>query len=146
MQVGIGDWEARRAGNCKAFAAEWVGRAAFRAKYGQMSDDQYVAALLSNAGLDASRGAALAAALKGGAATRADVLLRVADDAELKLREKSRAFVLMEYYGYLRRDADAGGYGYWLDKLNGFGGDFVRAEMVKAFLDSIEYRRRFEAR
>ncbi|HEX6729036.1 MAG TPA: hypothetical protein VF074_03450 [Pyrinomonadaceae bacterium] len=30
-----------------------------------------------------------------------------------------------------------------LNKLNQFGGDFRRAEMVKAFIASIEYRSRF---
>jgi WD40 repeat protein/cell division septation protein DedD len=146
VQVGIGDWEGRLAQNRRAFAEEWVNRPEFKAKYGGMSDEQYAAALLSNAGLDSSRAGPLAAALKAGTLSRADVLLRVADDAELKLKEKSRAFVLMQYYGYLRRDPDAEGYDYWLNKLNSFDGDFVRAEMVKAFLDSDEYRRRFEMR
>ena len=40
-------------------------------------------------------------------------------------------------------DADFGGYSFWLGKLNEFGGDFVRAEMVKAFISSTEYRTRF---
>jgi hypothetical protein len=145
MQVGIGDWEARLAANRRAFAGEWVNRAEFKAKYGAMTDEQYVGALLSNTGLDASRGAALVAALKGGT-SRAEVLLAVADDAELKRKETSRAFVLMEYYGYLRRDPDAEGYGYWLSKLDSFNGNYIQAEMVKAFLESIEYRRRFEPR
>ena len=57
----------------------------------------------------------------------------------------------MQYYGYLRRNPDDApeqnlnfaGYNFWLGKLNEFGGNFVRAEMVKAFLDSAEYRGRF---
>ena len=49
----------------------------------------------------------------------------------------------MEYFGYLRRDPDAEGYNHWLQKLNDFNGDFVRAEMVKAFITSTEYRQRF---
>jgi len=53
------------------------------------------------------------------------------------------AFVQMEYFGYLRRDPDAEGFNHWLSKLNDFNGDYVRAEMVKAFLDSVEYRARF---
>ena len=35
------------------------------------------------------------------------------------------------------------GYQFWLSKLNLFGGDFVKAEMVKAFIASKEYRGRF---
>jgi hypothetical protein len=57
--------------------------------------------------------------------------------------------VLMEYFGYLRRnpndppDSGFSGYLFWLAKLEQFNGDFVKAEMVKAFLDSSEYQRRF---
>jgi len=63
--------------------------------------------------------------------------------------EKNRAFVLMQYFGYLRRnpnenpDSDHTGYDHWLRKLNDFGGNFVNAEMVKAFLNATEYRERF---
>ncbi len=38
---------------------------------------------------------------------------------------------------------DHTGYDFWLAKLNAFHGDFQQAEMVKAFLGSIEYRLRF---
>ena len=55
----------------------------------------------------------------------------------------------MQYFGYLRRnpddapDVDFAGYNFWLNKLNEFNGNFVKAEMVKAFLVSTEYRQRF---
>ena len=55
----------------------------------------------------------------------------------------------MEYFGYLRRnpnegqDTDYSGYESWLNKLNAFNGNFVSAEMVKAFITSTEYRTRF---
>jgi hypothetical protein len=52
-------------------------------------------------------------------------------------------FVMMEYFGYLRRDPDEDGYRFWLNKLNQFNGNFEQAEMVKAFISSSEYRRRF---
>jgi hypothetical protein len=32
---------------------------------------------------------------------------------------------------------------FWVNKLNQFKGDFLQAEMVKAFLSSAEYRGRF---
>ncbi|MET0647309.1 MAG: DUF4214 domain-containing protein, partial [Pyrinomonadaceae bacterium] len=71
------------------------------------------------------------------------------DDAEFRQREFNRAFVLMQYFGYLRRapnespDSNFDGYNFWLSKLNQFNGDFVRAEMVKAFILSNEYQQRF---
>ena len=55
----------------------------------------------------------------------------------------------MQYFGYLRRnpgdppDSDFTGYDFWLTKLNQFNGDFQKAEMVKAFISSGEYRQRF---
>jgi hypothetical protein len=60
-------------------------------------------------------------------------------------QEFNPAFVLMQYYGYLRRDPDAEGFDFWLAKLNTFRGNFIEAEMVKAFLDSTEYRARFRS-
>ena len=82
-------------------------------------------------------------ALNAGTITRAQVLRLIAESEGLRQREFNRAFVLMEYFGYLRRDPDAAGYDFWLTKLNNFNGDFVKAEMVKAFLSSSEYRQRF---
>jgi hypothetical protein len=52
-------------------------------------------------------------------------------------------FVQMEYFGYMRRDPDELGYTFWLGKLNFYGGNFVQADMVLAFISSPEYRARF---
>ena len=81
--------------------------------------------------------------------TRGQVLRAVADNQTLAAAEKNRAFVLMQFFGYLRRnpndpqDTDYAGYEFWLGKLNQFNGNFVNAEMVKAFIVSVEYRARF---
>jgi hypothetical protein len=85
----------------------------------------------------------LLAGLDGTTETRATVLRKVAEYAFLKDREFNNAFVFMEYAGYLRRDADGPGFNFWLRKLNEFRGNFVEAEMVKAFISSSEYRNRF---
>jgi hypothetical protein len=61
----------------------------------------------------------------------------------LNSREFNSAFVTMEYFGYLRRDPDTAGFNFWSDKLNSFNGDFIKAEMVKAFIAASEYRQRF---
>jgi hypothetical protein len=79
------------------------------------------------------------------------VLRKIAENATLQQREFNRAFVLMQYFGYLRRNPDAApepnlnfdGYNFWLNKLNQFNGNYVDAEMIKAFLSSLEYRQRF---
>ncbi|MDT5155765.1 MAG: hypothetical protein QOH51_122 [Acidobacteriota bacterium] len=85
----------------------------------------------------------LVAGLNASTETRATVLRKIAESEEFSSNEFTRAFVLMEYFGYLRRDADAAGYNFWLNKLNAFNGNFVNAEMVKAFISSSEYRQRF---
>ena len=85
----------------------------------------------------------LVAGLDATTETRATVLRKVAEYAFLKDREFNSAFVFMEYAGYLRRDADVSGFNFWLRKLNEFNGNFVNAEMVKAFIASGEYRQRF---
>jgi len=84
-------------------------------------------------------------------AARARALRRVADNSTLKQQELNKAFVLMEYFGYLRRNPfdppeptlNYDGYNFWLNKLNEFNGNFVNADMVKAFIVSGEYRHRF---
>ena len=76
-------------------------------------------------------------------------LRKVAESASVTNAEFNAAFVLMQYHGYLRRnptdspDADDAGYQFSLSKLNHFDGNFINAEMVKAFITSIEYRSRF---
>jgi hypothetical protein len=40
-------------------------------------------------------------------------------------------------------DGNFAGYDFWLNKLNQANGNFIQAEMVKAFLTSGEYRKRF---
>ena len=82
--------------------------------------------------------------------TRDKALRAIAEDQNLYNAEFDRAFVLMQYFGYLRRnpneapDSNFDGYNFWLNKLNTFNGNFADAEMVKAFITSIEYRQRFE--
>ncbi|PYS56605.1 MAG: hypothetical protein DMF74_28190 [Acidobacteria bacterium] len=83
------------------------------------------------------------------AAVSAQVLRQVAEDQDLYNAEFNRAFVLMQYFGYLRRDpndvqdTDYTGWEFWLTKLNAFNGDYIKAEMAKAFITSGEYRQRF---
>ncbi len=69
-------------------------------------------------------------------------LKSVADAADYRARETNRAFVLMPYFGYLRRNPndppdlgqDFQGYNFWLNKLNGFGGTCVRARCQSLIL------------
>jgi hypothetical protein len=115
----------------------------------------FVDALFTNAGVTPSPTDRMAAINEFGgagntvdAAARARALRRVAENAALESLEFNRAFVLMQYFGYLRRnpddppDTNFDGFNFWLNKLNQFG-NFIDAEMVKSFISSIEYRQRF---
>jgi hypothetical protein len=152
LVVGATGWQQKLEANKRAAADRWVASAAFQNLYGGMSNEQYVDALFANAGLATGMPERfeLVEGLRTGSLTRADVLRRVADNAGFRQRESNRAFVLMQYFGYLHRNPDEGsdtdmrGFDFWLKKLDDNGGDFHRAQMVKAFIDSIEYRNRFE--
>jgi hypothetical protein len=143
--VGQPGAQARLETNKRLFAEQWVTRTAFKQKYDGLNEMQYVDTLASNAGLTLTeeQRTALIVGLLTRRDTRASVLLKIIENAEFIKREFNPAFVEMEYFGYLRRDPDAVGFKFWLDKLNSFGGDFRKADMVKAFLDSSEYRGRF---
>ncbi len=143
--------------NKQAFALDFVTRAEFVGLYPTTATPtQYVDALYLHAGVTPSASERQAAIDEfGGAGTSADAsararaLRRVAQNSTLVQREFPRAFVQMQYFGYLRRnpddqpDGNLNGYNFWLNKLNQFNGNFVQAEMVKAFITSPEYRRRF---
>jgi glucose/arabinose dehydrogenase len=150
--VGMAGWEAKLEVSKRDFVNAFVERAAFAGLYSTgQTPAQFVNALNTNAGLvlTPAEAADLAARLADGRETRASALRRVAEDADFRAAEFNRAFVLMQYFGYLRRNPDAApdtgfeGYNFWLGKLNESGGDFRKAEMVKAFISSIEYRQRF---
>jgi hypothetical protein len=154
--VGQGNWQAQIEANKQAFALEFVTRQRFLTAFPtSMTPAQFVDKLRQNTGAALSQADrdTLVAQLTANNTTagRAAALRSVAEDAELQQAEKNRAFVLMQYYGYLRRNPNDApeptlnfaGWKFWLDKLNQFGGDFVRAEMVKAFITSSEYKQRF---
>jgi Domain of unknown function (DUF4214) len=150
--VGQPGWQDKLEANKQAVANAWVSSPSFRARFDQLADDQFVDALFHNAGVqppEAERND-LAEGLREGTETRATVLRKVADDADFKRKEQNPAFVLMQYFGYLHRnpdegaDADMSGFNFWLKKLEDNGGDFNKAEMVRAFIESAEYRNRFD--
>ncbi len=155
VQVGIGDWQAKLESNKQAYLLTFVQRADFKSAFpSSLPADQFVTRLNTNAGgvLSAAEKSNLVTMLSANPTSeslRAQVLRAVAEDSTLREAETNRAFVLMQYFGYMRRnpfdppDADFAGFNFWLDKLDQFHGNFVNAEMVKAFILSIEYRQRF---
>jgi hypothetical protein len=145
-------WQQQLEQNKGDYASRFVLRPDFVSLYpNSMTPAQYVDALNARAGgpLSQAERDGLVTGLTGGSETRATVLRKIVEDDDFKAQQFDRAFVLMQYIGYLRRSPDAipdtnlDGYNFWLNKLNSFHGNFVQAEMVKAFIISGEYRNRF---
>jgi hypothetical protein len=164
--VGQGNWEAQLEANQQAYAQAFVSRSDFMASYppGQ-SAAQYVDALFQSAGVTpstAERQAAMNAYGSGDTNGRTSALRSIVESDSIYNAFYNPAFVLLEYFGYLRRnpndapDNNFQGYNFWLAKMDSFTqpGENVRdeqvalrrvrrAEMVTAFITSGEYRQRF---
>lgn len=151
--IGQPGAEAQLEANKQAYATQIVTSAAFVTRFPiTLTADQYVDALFLSAMVAptaSERSDAITAFGAGGTSGRVAAFRSVTVSASLTNAEFNPAFVLLQYYGYLRRnptDAPDGndvGYQFWLTKLNMFGGNFINAEMVKAFILSGEYRDRF---
>ena len=150
-------WETVLNNNRDAFMRDFVTRTEFIGLYPTTNTPtQYVDKLYLHAGITPTaveRGAAIAEFGNATTATdpgaRGRALVDVAQNTTLQQRETNRSFVQMQYFGYLRRnpndapDGNFAGFDFWLTKLNAFGGNFIDAQMVEAFLLSSEYRQRF---
>ena len=127
-----------------SFANAFVQRPEFLQSYpNHLTNEQFVQALFDSANLTPftnERQQQIAAMNNG--KTRAEVLLDLIEVPAFKTREYNGAFVLMQYFGYLRRDPDQAGYDFWLGVLNNQELNNYRG-MVCAFLTSPEYQRRF---
>ena len=149
--VGAPGWEDHLEANKRAFIEDWYARhrVVLESQISDprftLTDERYVDGLFWKIQItpSADERRALIDGLSARTETRASVLRKVADNPEFVRREFNRAFVMTQYLGYLRREADFGGFNFWLNKLDQFGGNFRDAEMVKAFITSGEYRERF---
>jgi hypothetical protein len=140
-----------------AFTNAFVQRQEFINAYNGLSNAQYVTTLMGRYGLttittpdpaapDGTTKVTLSSSdlqnrLNGGTLTRAQVLRAIADSDQVFSQEFNRAFVAMQYFGYLRRAPDTDGYNAWLNYLNTHPND--SRTMVNGFMNSLEYRLRF---
>lgn len=138
----------------------FVQRPLFLLKYPATLDgpgfvDALLATMQNDLGVDltAQRAALLTQFNLGG---RGAVLYRLADDNEQANpvnnrafinAEYNRAFVATQYFGYLRRDSDIGGFLFWLGHVNRFPVRDINGQhaMVCAFVTSAEYQQRFSS-
>lgn len=161
--VGQGSWQATLAANKVTYLQNVVSRAAFTSQPNfapGVAASTFVNGLFANTGVTnppaADVNAAIAAYGSGDTAGRAAAMQSVIESAPGYNAMYNPSFVLMQYFGYLRRDPDQSGYDFWLNKVNSFSlpgedmrddnqalGRVQRAEMVRAFIESGEYRGRF---
>jgi CSLREA domain-containing protein len=140
--------------NKLAFAQLFVQRPEFIARYPLSLDGPaFVDALLqsvqqsSGVNLAGQREALVSAytTAGGGVMGRASVLRQLADNGAFTQAEYNRAFVQMQYFGFLKRDPDEGGYQFWLSVVNNSVPNDPSGyrSMVCAFITSPEYQQRF---
>jgi len=166
--VGQGNWQAQLAANIQAYLQDFVSRQEFtsQASFAQGAPAAtFVDGLFANSGATptaAERNAAISAYGSGDTAGRSAALKSVVESGSVFNNIYNDSFVLMQYFGYLRRnpdetpDANFNGYDFWLAKLNGVSRPNEdmrddtqaqqrsdRAEMIRAFIESDEYRQRF---
>src|SRR5215813_8400595 len=157
--VNQAGWQQALESNKQSFMTDFVQRTRFINAYPVgLTPAQFVDGMFASAEVtptQAERQAAIdefaGSGQSGDIGARARALRRVAESESVTHLEFNRAFVLMEYFGYLRRNPNESpepalnfdGYNFWLTKLNTFNGNYLDAEMVKAFITSIEYRQRF---
>lgn len=125
--------------NKQAFVLEFMARAEFQQKYNGTTNTEFVDRILATAGVTSPNRQVWINALNGGTLTRPQVLRQIAESAEVDAKFFNEAFVVMQYFGYLRRDPDAL-YVNWIQTMNQ-SGDYRL--MVNGFVNSGEYRNRF---
>ncbi|HKP72616.1 MAG TPA: Calx-beta domain-containing protein, partial [Pyrinomonadaceae bacterium] len=139
------------------YASDFVERQDFRAAYASLSQTDFVNALMGRYNLqsittfdpatpDGTAKVTLTRAdlinrLNAATLTRAQVVRAIVESDEVFNAEFNRAFVAMQYFGYLRRDPEQPGYNNWLNYLNSHPSDF--RTMVDGFMNSVEYKLRF---
>ena len=125
------------------FADDWSNRPEFHAEYDRLSNSDYVDELYRNSGVtpDPAEREKEINDLNDNRRRRGEILREVVANKEFNDRQYNAGFVLMQYFGYLRRNPDEAGYQFWVQKLNESRDNYQ--SMVKAFVISREYRDRF---
>ncbi|HKO62947.1 MAG TPA: DUF4214 domain-containing protein [Pyrinomonadaceae bacterium] len=141
--ASMGQNDAQEEAKRVEFMNRWVTRAAFVARYpSTLSHDQFVDKLLQTAGLNLER-------TQFAGKTRAQIVRLVVESQQAFDKFFEEGFISMQYFGYLRRDPDAGGFAYWKNRLPDTrqqidaNPDLYIYDMVGGFIYSTEYQLRF---
>jgi hypothetical protein len=138
-------WETQLHRNRAALLKEWTMSPEFKRVYDGKSNAELVDTLLKNAGISwsASKRDEFVNSLRTQTDPQQAALLSVIADGAFYASEYNNAYVLVHFFGYLRRnpddapDFDLKGFNFWRDRLNSWG-DYRTISM--AFMESEEYR------
>jgi len=133
------------------FVFDFVQRQAFLALYPRSLTaaqfvDQLLTGIMQHSNIDLARlRSDLINLYDGTDQGRAAILRRVVDARDFVDAEYNPSFVFSEYFGYLRRGPDPGGYTFWLNQVNRFPlrDICVQHALVCSFITSFEYQLRF---
>ncbi|MDQ3820483.1 MAG: DUF4214 domain-containing protein, partial [Acidobacteriota bacterium] len=126
--------DAQLEANKVAFVQEFISRTEFQQRYGSLSDSAFHDALVQMAGVDPG------ISFPQGTMTRAQFLRAFVESSAVYQKFFNQSFVVMQYFGYLRRDPDSH-YLDWIKIMNTNGGDY--RVMINGFMNSSEYFLRF---
>jgi hypothetical protein len=128
------------------FADDWTNKPEFHAEYDRLSNDDYVDELYRNGEVspDSATRQRQIDDLNNNRRRRGEILKEIVADRGLNDRQFNAGFVLVQYFGYLRRNPDEAGYQFWVQKLNESSDNYHA--MVQAFVTATEYRQRFGQR
>jgi hypothetical protein len=126
--------------NKALFAEDFIARDEFQSRYGQLSAAaDYISALQNTAGVVLPNKDALVAALQNNQMSRGQVLRAITESSEVRKKYYNESFVVMQYFGYLRRDPDI----FYLDWIKTMDQTGDYRTMINGFMNSTEYRQRF---
>jgi hypothetical protein len=132
------------------FTEDFLARTSVANVFAGTTNEAFVDRILGNLGItmtnpDPATGEtrnSLVNALNANTKSRAQVLRLIVESTEAIAAQFNRAFVAIQYYGYLRRTPEATGYEANLNALNTTNNS---RQLINGFLNSIEYRLRFGA-
>ena len=123
----------------QSFIAEFMSRPAFVAKFNGLDNAAYIDTLLSTAGITHHLRDIWLYALTNGLRTRAQVLREIVESSQIHEKYFNQAFVVIQYFGYLRRQPDA----LYLNWITHLDAAVDSRSMINGFVNSLEYRARF---
>jgi hypothetical protein len=145
LSIGAPGWEGQLEMNRTSLLNAWTNSKEFMQSYDSKTNVELVNALLTNTGIawNNAKRDALVKQLDSGVGSRQSALLSVVEDKDFYAREYNTAYVLVHFFGYLRRnpddppDRDLRGLNFWRDSLDRWG-DY--RSISRAFLESNEYK------